>query len=121
MALMMMFLLTACGGAKPEGSIPPQQWQNIEFQIQTRPEVIQPGMIEFLVLATELHGRPVHDLVISLRMQEDDAWRQAIQDGLSGVYRRALHVPASTTGVSVLVQRKGAEEKIELQFPLQLM
>ena len=115
--LWIVVLISACGKSV-ENPIAPQEWDGVVFDVQTRPAVIKGGMIEFLILATEKSGRPVRNLVISLRMDEADEWRQAIQDGHSGVYRRALNVTPSATSLSVNVRRKKTEDEAELLFPL---
>lgn len=114
----LLALLTACSGTAPGARIPTQEWQNIVIEVQTRPEPIEPGMNEFLILATEERGRPVHDLVVSVRTRQNEPWHQAIQDGFSGVYRRAMDVAASDTEVAVQIRRKETEETTELHFPL---
>lgn len=116
--LLLIGLLTACSGAGPAARIPAQQWQNIVVEVQTRPEPVQPGMNEFLVLVTEERGRPVHDLIISMRVRADEPWRQAIQDGHSGVYRRALGLAASDTELALQIQRKSDNTGTELHFSL---
>ena len=115
--LWLVVMLSACGEAV-KNPIAPQEWDGVVFEVQTRPAVIKGGMIEFLILATEKSGRPVRNLVISLRMNEADEWRQAIQDGHSGVYRRALNVSPSATSLSLNVRRKKTEDEAELFFPL---
>ena len=114
--LLLIGLLTACSGAGPADRIPTQQWQDIVVEVQSQPAPVQPGMNEFLVLATEERGRPVHDLVVSMRIRADEPWRQAIQDGFSGVYRRALGVASSDTGLVVKLHRKSDNAETELQF-----
>ena len=118
--LLLLCVLTLLGGCGPtiESTIPPQEWDGIVFEVQTRPTSLQAGMNEFLILATEKSGRPVHNLVVSLRMDEADPWRQAIQDGHSGVYRRALSVAESATSLSLNARRKKSEDEVELSFPI---
>jgi hypothetical protein len=116
--IIMLALLTACSGATPGARIPAQEWQDIVFEVQTQPEPVQPGMNEFLVLATEKRGRPVHDLIISMRTSSEQPWRQSIQDGFSGVYRRALGISASDAELVLQIKRKGDDAATELHFPL---
>lgn len=116
--IIMLVLLTACSGATPGARIPAQEWQDIVFEVQTRPEPVQPGMNEFLVLATEKRGRPVHDLIISMRTSSEQPWRQSIQDGHSGVYRRALGVVVSDTELALQIRRKSDNTETELHFSL---
>lgn len=108
-------LLLAC--ARETGSgISPQVWQQAEVVIETRPAPPRPGMNEFLVIVTDSHGLPVHDLIVSLRMSDKAAWQQAIQDGHTGVYRRALPVKNSVDKLQV--QLKQGEQQGVLQFIL---
>ena len=116
--IVMMSLLVACGSTAPGTSIPKQEWQDIIVEVQSQPAPVQPGMNEFLVLATEKRGRPVHDLVVSMRIRADEPWHQAIQDGFSGVYRRALGVAASDTDLAVQLRRKHDNAETELHFSL---
>ncbi|MBI3772347.1 MAG: hypothetical protein HY272_06580 [Gammaproteobacteria bacterium] len=118
LVMLMIGLLTACSGSGSAARMATQQWQDIVVEVQSQPEPVQPGMNEFLVLATEKRGRPVHDLVISMRIRADEPWRQAIQDGFSGVYRRALSVTASDTDLAVQLHRKRDNAETELHFSL---
>lgn len=81
------------------------------------PTPVKPGMNEFLVLTTLEHGKPVHDLIVSLRASQDDEWQQAIQDGFSGVHRRALYLPGTPT-LYVQLRKKRTDETVVLEFPL---
>ncbi len=112
-----LLLLAACS-APPEGArLEPQKWGNVIIEVESRPAPPRAGMNEFLVLATEERGRPVGNLMVSLRADEKQPWRQAIQDGLSGVYRRAIKVPVGGEGLHVQIRRKRSDEQIELFFP----
>lgn len=51
-----------------------------------------PGMNEFIVIATVEQRKPANSLIVSLRINEEGRWHQAIQDGNVGAYRRALLV-----------------------------
>ncbi|MBI5919950.1 MAG: hypothetical protein HY849_11350 [Nitrosomonadales bacterium] len=110
-------LLASCGGEDAGATIPTQQWQGVEIRVESRPMPPQPGMNEFLVMATGARGRPAFDLMVSLRTSDQDVWRQAIQDGQVGVYRRAVDVePGERSVLQVQIKRKG-EESV-LRFPL---
>lgn len=111
------FFLMSCGVDNQAPSIPSQTWKAIEVSVETRPVVVAPGMNEFLVITTRKPKRPVFDLVVSMRMNESDPWKQAIQDGHVGVYRRSLMVtdPAAQT---LFVHIKQKEEETVLRFPL---
>ena len=74
---------------------------------------------EFLVMVTGEHGRPVYDMIVSLRTDDHDEWKQAIQDGQVGVYRRAAEVEPGTRSV-LQVQIKHDGTQSVLRFPLNL-
>jgi hypothetical protein len=110
-----LLLLQACsGGDVPQ--IPAQHWQDARIELQTRPLRIRPGMNEFLVIATDSRGLPVHDMVVSLRMDEADPWSQTMQDGFSGVFRRAIRVESGQERIFVQLRRD--KKSVTLEFPL---
>lgn len=109
--------LAACGGDRV-ADMPPQKWQQAQVRVESRPSPPRPGMNEFLVIVTGERG-PVHNLVVSLRTDDQDPWTQAIQDGMVGVYRRAAKVDPGTRSVlQVQIKQNGAEDV--LHFPLHL-
>lgn len=109
--------LVACSEPDPRFQIAPQAWNEIKVEVETRPTPIQAGMNEFLIIATLERGKPVSDLVVSLRAQPGAQWQQAIQDGHSGVYRRALRVPGTPT-LYVRLRKTRSDEQAVLEFPL---
>ncbi|MDX1250701.1 MAG: hypothetical protein IDH49_00315 [Gammaproteobacteria bacterium] len=113
--LLGLFLMS-CGVDNQAPSMPSQTWKKIEVSVETRAGRAR-GMNEFLVITTRKPKRPVFDLVVSMRMSESDPWKQAIQDGHVGVYRRSLMVtdPATQT---LFVHIKQKEEETVLRFPL---
>ncbi len=116
--VLMVLLLTACSTPEGEYQIPTQKWEDVVVMIQTRPTQVRVGMNEFLVLATLERGKPVHDLIISLRSSEEEPWRQAIQDGHSGVYRKAINIPVGVSEIQMQLRRKLSEGESVLAFPL---
>lgn len=117
-ALFLLSALAACGGERVADT-PTQKWQDVEVRVETRPSPPRAGMNEFLVMVTGKHGIPVYDLVVSLRTDDQDAWKQAIQDGQVGVYRRAARVePGARSVLQVQIKRNGTESV--LHFPLML-
>ncbi len=116
--LLTLLGLAACGG-KQTADAPPQMLGDIEVRVESRPTPPRSGMNEFLVMVTGEHSKPIYDLVVSLRTDEQDAWKQAIQDGQVGVYRRAAQVAPGTRSVlQVQIRRNGTESV--LRFPLQV-
>ncbi len=110
-------LLSACSEPDPRYQIPTQIWNGVVVEIQVRPIPIRPGMNEIMVLTTLERGKPVPNLLVSLRAEKDAAWQQAIQDGHSGVHRRALILPG-TPSLYVQLRKKRSKEVAVLEFPL---
>jgi hypothetical protein len=108
-----------CGKDNEQTLIPPQHWGETNVRIETHPSPPVAGMSEIVVIATELHGRPAQDLIVSLRGSPAMPWVQAIQDGLIGVYRRAIDLGDGETAVLQVRLQRGTDEKI-LLFPLKL-
>lgn len=111
-------VLAACGGGAA-ADIPVQKWRDVEVRVESRPSPPTAGMNEFVILITGEHGRPAYDLMVSVRTDSQDEWKQAIQDGQVGVYRRAARVaPGERSVLQVQIKRSGDESV--LRFPLQL-
>jgi len=114
-------LLSACSNEQSV-ILGPQQWQDLGFRVETRPSPLQVGMNEFIVIASRGEYKPGVGLVVMLRVGESGEWRQAIQDGFTGVYRRAVKVDDPTTqSLSVHVRRAKSDDKSDetvLFFPL---
>lgn len=113
--LLMVWLLQACSDAGV-AQMPSQQWQDLNIILQTRPTQLEPGMTEFLIIATTPRGLPGHDMVVSLGRTTAGPWSQAIQDGHSGVYRRAFFIQAGQP--SVMLQLRQGKDKTVLTYPL---
>ena len=115
----LILLLSGCGGSGAY-VLGPQQWDDVKFVVEIRPGAPTRGMNEFLVIATNTNGVPGYQYVISLRFKGSDKWIQSIQDGHSGVYRRAINVSDPVDGVlQIQVQNKTQQEKATvLEFPL---
>ncbi len=111
-------LLLACAGDEAV-LLGPQEWDDTRFIVESRPSPIRRGMTEFIVIATRGKSRPGVGFVVSLRASEDRDWRQAIQDGYTGVYRRAVWVEDPLGGrLAVHVKKKdGAETTLYFPFP----
>ena len=120
--LLILLGLTACADESAV-RLGPQQWQDTQFVVESRPSPIRVGMNEFIVIATRERGRPGVGLVVSLRVNNEGDWHQAIQDGFTGVYRRAVKIDNPQTDVlSVQVRRsrpkQGEDSETTLNFPL---
>lgn len=116
--LVIASLLPACAD-KNAVVLGPQQWENLTFRVETRPSPLRVGMNEFIVIVNRDGDKIGVDLVVTMRAGEHGEWRQAIQDGFSGVYRRAVQVDDPATQVlHVQVRRKKSDDKTTLIFPL---
>ena len=77
---------------------------------------VRPGATEFIVRTTEADGHAAFDLIISVRLDQNAPWRQAIQDGQTGVYRRGLVVEAGQEILYMQIRKK--DETADFKFPL---
>jgi len=112
---MVIYLVSGCSDNGPS-FLPAQFWGETEVVVETRPAPVVVGSNEFLVIASEPNNQPSDNIVVSLRMKKGDSWKQAIQDGGTGVYRKAMVVRASSKNVFVRLRRDG--EVTVLSFPL---
>lgn len=111
--------LVACGDVNEPPPIPLQHWQEMDVRVETHPTPPVAGVSEIVVIVTGPHGRPIHDLVISLRGNEAMPWVQTIQDGYMGAYRRAVDIGSGDT-VVLQVRLQRADVQKVLLFPLKL-
>jgi hypothetical protein len=121
LAILSLFIggLAACSDGGNQVSIPVQHWNETDVRIETHPNPPLAGMSEIVVIATGLHGRPDQDLTVSLRGDSSMPWVQAIQDGLIGVYRRAVDLGDGEKTVLQVRLQRGKQEKI-LLVPIKL-
>lgn len=115
---LLLGLLSACTGESVV-RYGPQHWRDTQFVVETRPAPVQSGMNEFIIIATSDDARPGVAFVVSLRIGAAGEWHQAIQDGYSGVYRRAVRVVDPKKDVlNVMVRKSREEAETILHFPL---
>ncbi len=114
--LVLLSLLFACADENAV-RLGPQEWDGLNFIVETRPSPIARGMTEFIVIASRGRSRPGVGYVVSLRVSERGEWRQAIQDGYTGVYRRALWVEDPLTDQLEVHVSKGPDKDVMLYFP----
>lgn len=116
-----LLLLATSGCGKGDAYIlVPQQWDDAKFVVEIRPGAPRQGMNEFVVISTHTSGVPGYQYVVSIKMDSDQHWVQMIQDGHSGVYRRAIAVRDPLNGVlNVQVKYQKDKDKLTtLHFPL---
>jgi hypothetical protein len=114
LSLVLGTMLAACGGEVSQ-QLPPQQWQGMEVRVEPRPSPLHDGTSEFLVMVTDSRGKPAYNLIVSLRTSDSEPWKQAIEDGQVGVYRRGIK---AEPGAVLQVQIKRNDTEGVLRFPL---
>ncbi len=112
--------LNACGEGSGAIVIPMRHWQDMDVRVETHPNPPIAGMSEIVVIVTGPRGRPISDLMISMRSSNGMPWVQTIQDGFIGVYRRALDIGDNENAVLQVQLQRGSERQI-LLFPLTLV
>jgi len=118
-AALMILTLYGCGGGDAY-LLGPQMHNDVEILVEIRPGAPKVGMNEFLVMATQKNRLPASNYIVSIKLQTDTEWRQAIQDGATGVYRRAIRInnPSSDVLMVQLLSKDGKQPAVELSFPL---
>ena len=102
--------LALCGCSGSTQDSPTAQWRDLQVHVETRSYGPIPGMKELLVFVNRNGTLPAWDCRVDLRTSDADAWKQAIEDGHVGVYRRALVVDQGEHSVlQVRIQVEGNE------------
>lgn len=117
--LLGLALLSACTASGPAAAIAPQHWHDLDVRVESRPSPPTPGMNEFLIILTDVRGQPGWDYLVDLRTAETDPWKQAIQDGRVGVYRRAAQLEPGERSVVQIRISHGPQQTV-LRFPIPL-
>lgn len=110
-------LLNACSEEQHVAQIPPQKWNDYTVEMQSRPSPVVPGMNEFIVIISHGKGKPAHDFIVSVRIDDTAPWKQMIQDGYMGVFRRAVAV-RDPSSEELNVQIQHGDDIGYLRFPL---
>lgn len=113
--LLIFVVSSACTTEIP--TTPPQEWGEYSFRLESRPPVVVKGMNEFLLIGNFGERKRAVDLIVSFRVGPTGKWNQAIQDGHTGVYRRAMKVNNPNEDVLYVHVKKGDEENV-FQFAL---
>jgi hypothetical protein len=108
-------LLSACAG-KPDTT--PQKWDGYDVKVEVQPSPPKPGMNEVMVEVSGKHGKGVHGLIVSLRMQDSEPWKQTFPDGDLGVYHGAASFGPERHDLQVQIDRDG--KKSVLVFPVRM-
>ena len=116
LALVLTFLLSGCVDI-PIYRFAPQQWNDVVITVEARPGPTSGAVCEFVIIASFLNNTPAHTIRVSLRMNDQGPWKQAIQDGMVGVYRRSDRVNSLDTDVFYIqLRHKDAEAVLRFAF-----
>lgn len=118
--LLSLGLLTACSGGGKDSFFITKQWHDWTIKLETRPHPIRAGFNEFLVHVVGSNRRLPRGMMVHYRLSPKDGWIQAMPDGLSDIFRRALTVkdPAHAK-LYVRLQYQGKEGLLVFDFSKQ--
>lgn len=88
--LLAIVWLTSCGGN--EAFFVTRQWGEWQLKLETRPYPLRAGHNEFLLHVDGSNRRLPRGMMVFYRLDPKDEWIQAMPDGLSDIFRRALMV-----------------------------
>jgi len=116
LVIIAVLFLSACTGEIP--SSPVTEWGKYTIRLESRPPVIEKGMVELLTLVDYEGKLRGWDLIVYYRMGATGRWVQAIQDGHTGVYRRAMKVEDPATDIlHVHIKKAQSAEKKKANAP----
>ena len=105
-ALLAGAALSGCSPATQESA--PTTWRDLQVHVESRSYSPIPGMKELLVFVNRNGVLPAWDCRVDLRTSDADEWKQAIEDGHVGVYRRAIKVnPREHTVLQIWIRSEG--------------
>lgn len=105
-------MLCGCGGATQDS--PTEYWRDLRIHVETRSYSAVPGMRELLVFVNRGGELPAWDCRIDLRTSDADSWKQAIEDGRVGVYRRAAQVDREHSVLQIRIRAEGSETVLRI-------
>jgi len=110
-------LMLALSGCSADTQVSPaENWRDLQIHVEARSYAPIPAMKELLVFVNRGRG-PAWDCRVDVRTSDADPWKQAIEDGRVGVYRRATRVDAAEHSVvQVWIHAEG--DATVLRFPL---
>ncbi|MGC1387455.1 MAG: hypothetical protein WA807_05545 [Steroidobacteraceae bacterium] len=107
--------LALCGCSGPAQDTPTVNWRDLQVHVESRSYGPIPGMKELLVFVNRHGALPAWDCRVELRTSDADPWKQAIEDGYVGVYRRAAKVDAGEHSVlQVRISAEGSETVLHI-------
>ncbi len=115
--LVLTFFLYGCSDDIPIYRFTPQQWNDVVVTLEARPGPTAGAVCEFLIMASFTNNTPAHSIMVSIRINDQGPWKQAIQDGMVGVYRRSDRVNNLDADV-LSIQLKRKDQEGVLRFAL---
>lgn len=110
-------MLALCGCSTDTQVSAAETWRDLQIHVEARSYAPIPAMKELLVYVNRGRGLPAWDCRVDVRTSDADPWKQAIEDGHVGVYRRATRVDAAEHSVvQVWIHAEG--DATVLRFPL---
>jgi hypothetical protein len=111
-------VLALCGCSGGTQDSPTENWRDLQVHVESRSYAPIPGMKELLVFINRNRVLPAWDCRVDLRTSDADPWKQAIEDGHVGVYRRAAKVDGREHSVlQIWIHAEGNETV--LRIPLE--
>jgi hypothetical protein len=104
-------LLAGCGATQDS---PTESWRDLKIHVESRSYSGVPGMRELLVFVNRGAGLPAWDCRVDVRTSDADSWKQAIEDGRVGVYRRAAPVDRDHSVLQVWIRAEGSETVLRI-------
>ena len=111
----LVLAVSGCSGGTQDS--PTENWRDLQVHVESRSYGPIPGMKELLVFVNRNRVLPAWDCRVDLRTSDADPWKQAIEDGRVGVYRRALKVDEREHSVLQIWIRAEGNETV-LRIPL---
>jgi len=107
--------LALCGCSSGTQDSPTVSWRDLEVHVESRSYSPIPGMRELLVFVNRNRVLPAWDCRVDLRTSDADPWKQAIEDGRVGVYRRAAKVDDHEHSVlQIRIRAEGSETVLRI-------
>jgi hypothetical protein len=109
----LVLALPACTGGTQDS--PTETWRDLQVHVESRSYGPIPEMKELLVFVNRNGTLPAWDCRVDLRTSDADPWKQAIEDGRVGVYRRAAKVDQGAHSVlQVWIRAEGTETVLRI-------
>ncbi len=105
-------ILAGCSGVTQD--TPTESWRDLRIHVESRSYGAVPKMRELLVFVNRGAELPAWDCRIDIRTSDADSWKQAIEDGRVGVYRRAAQVDPEHSVLQVWIRAEGSETVLHI-------